>query len=605
MPDAGKPTPPEAPEEDVFQASQLDGDSIADDYTLGHALALADVEYRPMIPVDEQFRRFLDAGFSPEEAVGSLDIVFTGIPYWDFDGFDWYSLSAEEVARLYVYRELSDLPDYKIEERLKDSDIRETLGISESVTDKTIKRLANEVAARDTTPTIPTIERLIRDMDDNEIPDEYLEPPEIEADGFGVPEVVELSREMRQRAYGCINLDRDLGRSSFPKWELFKPYEYAGLTDSFLNNTKGALKNIDYYFSRDVPDPDTLWGHVEPLSRGDRRLMFLAAYEQLFNVMRDAGYAPVQPDLAVDLTDWPFYGTPGLLKDKAHRPAGVEGTKPGRNYAYSFQMATVSLTNVEVPMSLGIRAVSERKTRAYHLRRLLKYAESVVRPEFLCIDAAFYTEKVKDLLRHRSIDWIIPAGKAGSDVKERLITGAYYNDDRWNSMPYEIGKSWEDTDDEDLEHYIFVHPSQKRLNLADSGLADADNWEMFYTNVDPEEYEGGGKALHERYRLRWGVETSYRVLKDEFLIKAATDKQEKREFYVMLGFLWDAMWRAAVCKMADERGQPPKDDQGRHLFTAFQFMTAMANDFSPLDIGTITDLSEISNIVEFCSDNEI
>lgn len=178
---------------------------------------------------------------------------------------------------------------------------------------------------------------------------------------------------------------------------------------------------------------------------------------------------------------------------------------------------------------------------------------------------------------------------------------------------YEIGKDPDNTDDRDLAHYLFVHPSKKKLNLSDTGLADSDNWNIYYTNVNPREYNGGGKALHERYRLRWGVETSYRMLKNEFLVTSGSVLQEKREFLVMLGFLYDCMWRAAVCKHArkltDQRDDGtvirPKDEHGRYLFSSYEFMFGLTNDFDPVDIGTVRDLSADSNIVEFCKDTEI
>ena len=100
--------------------------------------------------------------------------------------------------------------------------------------------------------------------------------------------------------------------------------------------------------------------------------------------------AEYDPDLTIDITDWEFYGTPKSTRNPIERPPGVKGTKVGRNFAYSFQLATPSLTNVEVPFTTGLHDVSKGRHRGFHMQRLLDYAEAMVgKPTLVCVDADF------------------------------------------------------------------------------------------------------------------------------------------------------------------------------------------------------------------------
>lgn len=156
-----------------------------------------------------------------------------------------------------------------------------------------------------------------------------------------------------------------------------------------------------------------------------------------------------------------------------------------------------------------------------------------------------------------------------------------------------------DRPDDKKDHYLFVNPSEKRLSRSSTGLADHSNWEAYYTNINPEEFEGGGAALADRYRLRWAIETAYRKLKHEFLPKSGSSLKKKREFLMQLAVLWNDAWLAANAKYADENGLDVKDEQGRYHFTANEFMSAMVDDFAPVDIGEITDLPERSKMVKW------
>ena len=139
---------------------------------------------------------------------------------------------------------------------------------------------------------------------------------------------------------------------------------------------------------------------------------------------------------------------------------------------------------------------------------------------------------------------------------EDLIMGTELREDSWNSQPYEIGVGVSD----DADHYLFVNPSEKRLKRADTGLEDPKNWEAFYTNIDSKTVDDGGAALAADYRLRWGIETAYRMLKHDFMPKSATPMRNQRVFLFNWAILLNNMWMGAnVLAAANERDYAPHE----------------------------------------------
>lgn len=65
----------------------------------------------------------------------------------------------------------------------------------------------------------------------------------------------------------------------------------------------------------------------------------------------------------------------------------------------------------------------------------------------------------------------------------------------------------------------------------------------------PKNVSGGGAALAADNRLRWGVETAYRMLKLDFMPKSATPMRNQRVFLFNWAILLNNMW------MGDERAR--------------------------------------------------
>jgi IS4 transposase len=179
-------------------------------------------------------------------------------------------------------------------------------------------------------------------------------------------------------------------------------------------------------------------------------------------------------------------------------------------------------------------------------------------------------------------------------IVRELKEGVIYNDLDYNAAGYEV-RIGEEVPESEAESWLITMPSEKRISRADTGNEDQGNWEIYYTNLNPEQF--GGFEIGRRYRQRWAVEASYRLMKHDFTAKSASELRSQREFIASMAFIYNAIWMASNVKYAVENDRPVKDDQGRYPFTANQLMVAMLLDMEDIDIGEVRDLSVRSNIV--------
>lgn len=101
----------------------------------------------------------------------------------------------------------------------------------------------------------------------------------------------------------------------------------------------------------------------------------------------------------------------------------------------------------------------------------------------------------------------------------------------------------------------------------------------FYTNADMDEYSV--EELATDYRKRWGIETGYRVLKEEFLSKSGSPDATVRTFYFNFAAHLYNLWTTANILRADDLDEDLSDGK---QFTAGRFMQAIEDDPYDLDI---------------------
>ncbi|SEP10348.1 hypothetical protein SAMN04487948_11438 [Halogranum amylolyticum] len=120
-----------------------------------------------------------------------------------------------------------------------------------------------------------------------------------------------------------------------------------------------------------------------------------------------------------------------------------------------------------------------------------------------------------------------------------------------------------------------------------------DKWIAFYTNIgwiaDDADEESDLESLTEEqrempltpleladdFRARWGIETGYRKLKEDFLAKSRSARYYIRVQVFYFAVLWYNMWLAANVKGAGEVGTDLGDDDENYLFRGPEVMRAI------------------------------
>jgi len=103
----------------------------------------------------------------------------------------------------------------------------------------------------------------------------------------------------------------------------------------------------------------------------------------------------------------------------------------------------------------------------------------------------------------------------------------------------------------------------------------------FYTNLDPSEVSP--EELASDYRRRWGIETGFRVIKEEFLPKSASPDSRVRTFYFNFAAHMYNIWTAANIRCAEELDA---DLSKEKQFTAGRLIQAIEDDPYDLEIPT-------------------
>lgn len=95
------------------------------------------------------------------------------------------------------------------------------------------------------------------------------------------------------------------------------------------------------------------------------------------------------------------------------------------------------------------------------------------------------------------------------------------------------------------------------------------------------------------FRFRWGIETSYRKLKEDFLAKSCSTRYYICVQVFYFAVLGDNMRLATNVKHAEELGLDLADDDEDYPFRGPDVLRALEEDPVDLEIGETNDLSEI------------
>lgn len=401
----------------------------------------------------------------------------------------------------------------KLERHLKSNrDDRRKLGLEDTPDQRTISRFKGRILGDEERAAINFIAARARAIAgkfgilfDEEPP----KPQKTKSERNFYKKKREMSREVsaivKKRLSAGISLN--IGdRSKYGKGDYLNLMMHMCMHGDFANNGSETMKVQNEH----SPDGDTLHYHLKkyPDIHAIRK-MFRVVFEMVWEMARKSGRFTRPVDVAIDYTDWLFYGDPGA--------AMVVGCKPEKGTDRCYRFATIEIVEKEERFTLLAIPVGPFEDKQRILQKLIDYAKERVKINRLYADRGFYDSKSIDLFKRNGIKFLMPC-----IANERMQKIMGFVDPPKVIKDYEMAGS---------KFNVVVVKDEKGIKRS------------FATNIDFDENEAGlAKHLFSLYGKRWGIETGYRVLKHSYWMKTTSKNYLVRLFYFLFSVVLYNMW---------------------------------------------------------------
>lgn len=260
-----------------------------------------------------------------------------------------------------------------------------------------------------------------------------------------------------------------------------------------------------------TPDSKTILYHIRNLDKegkglGETKEMFDLALRDALSLARRLGIFKRRMDIAIDLHDQPYYGDKNdyMVVESKHR----NGT------SHFFRYMTCSVVEAGRRFTIGCIPVHKLSSRRKIMGKLLDLAAREVKIRFVYLDRGFYTREMIGTLQVRGLKFLMPAPM---NVKVKPLVNAA---EAPSIIEYTMGRG---------DKQVKFNPA---IVKDENGVKRA-----FATNLQLK----NGDGLFKLYGKRWGIETSYRVVKD-FAPKTTSKKYIVRLFYFLFSVCFYNIW---------------------------------------------------------------
>jgi hypothetical protein len=272
--------------------------------------------------------------------------------------------------------------------------------------------------------------------------------------------------------------------------------------------------------NKEVPSPDIVHRRLREASTGKLVEDFTPCLEEPFTEAKRRRLLQTPKRVAIDIHEKPFYGK-------------AEGTVRGRaKQGTTTFWAYISLDILQegCRFTLAALPLTDKKKAAHHVEELLGYALRWIRVSVVLLDRFFYRADVIKAVESLGLDWLMAAKT--SDGMRGMAEEARDRGEPCFRYTMNPGKANEAC------FFVFTVPSEKG------------GYHYFASSREARYL----RRWADLYRLRWGVETGYRVKKG-FLTRTAVRCMYVRLLLflvsVLLQNVWELLGRGARGVTAD------------------------------------------------------
>lgn len=341
-------------------------------------------------------------------------------------------------------------------------------------------------------------------------------------DRFINEKATEVTEEMQQLVFPAFDFDR-AENAKYDADTHCELQSHMGLSASAAES--GTDLFADDSDRGDTPDGDTHLHNIKRLDQEDIQEMVTEGIGRMVHEAKHHLEFDRPAEVAIDMTYVAYYGD----RDELEMVMGAPATK---EYEWCYKFATLTVVGENVKFTLAMRTVQKGDLVGEVVADLLDEASEHVSISTVYADSEFCSVDTIRTLEDAGLHYIIPSPK-NKRVKREI-----------ERMDQDV----EVKNDYGMYGSVSGGGTQKRagtnLVLLPS-TADEDKTVAFTTNKDvkaeTETERRYTKGLLNRYSRRWGIENSYKTIKD-FLAWTTSKDFGVRLFYFGFAVLLYNMW---------------------------------------------------------------
>jgi hypothetical protein len=331
-----------------------------------------------------------------------------------------------------------------------------------------------------------------------------------------------VTQVLCEYVFPAMQLDRPDEGTRYDDTAFLEFQSYLGLTDAAANE---GSRLFDEETTRDNggPDGDTHHHYIKQLEAMEIASMVNGAIAEMIDVAKRYYSLDRHVEVAIDVTYVAYYGD----RDEFQMAMGAPSNK---SYDWCYKMATISIVGEEVKFTLGMRPLRGYIPRGELVEQLLEIASEHVSIGTMYADAAFDSIGVMHAVDQAGLSYLIR--KSSDDRVDRFVRGMDHDVavKQTHTMETRIAG-----DTVTVTPTLVGVPSDRK----------EDTTVTFVTNLTvsdaTEKARGRTRRVMRRYARRWGIENSYKSIKD-FLAWTPSRNTAVRVFYFGFAVILYDMW---------------------------------------------------------------
>ena len=334
-----------------------------------------------------------------------------------------------------------------------------------------------------------------------------------------------VTQALCEYIFPAMDLDRPDEGTRYDDTAFLELQSYLGLTDTAANQGS-RLFDEETTRKSGGPDGDTHLHYIKQIEAMEIASMVNGAIAEMVDVAKRYYSIDRHVDVAIDITYIAYYGD----RDEFQMSTGAPSNK---SYSWCYKIATISIVGKEVKFTLGMRPLLRRipyMPRRVLVEQLLDIASEHVSIGTVYADAAFDSIGVMHTIEEAGFSYLIR--KSSDERVDRFV--------------------------DDMDHDVAVkqtHEMQKTIRGEKVTVTPTlvgvpsdrkeDATVTFVTNLAvsdaTKKARGRTRRVMRRYARRWGIENSYKSIKD-FLTWTTSRNTAVRVFYFGFAVILYDMW---------------------------------------------------------------